>query len=79
MPDFGSHDEGTRVRGNHSSGGTHRCEKTQDHRGKVEALAIGVQCMAEEDRGAVEITHNPEMNRDNRYDLPAIYNNIIIQ
>ncbi len=63
---------------NNSSGRTHRYEETHDHRGKMEALAREVQCMAE-DREAVEIrTYSPEMNRDNRCTTSQPYN-IIIQ
>ena len=47
---------------------------------EVKVLARESNTWQRKIREAVEIrTHKPEMNKDNGYDLPAIYNNILQQ
>ena len=63
---------------NNSSGRTHKYQKTQDHRGRSESTSKKSNTWWRKIREAVEIrTHKPEMKRDNGYDLPVIYNNLL--
>ncbi len=73
MQDEGTHES---ERTNNSSGSEDIPVGMKRHKIKeeeVKILAIESNTWPRKMREAVEITLTPEMNRDNGYDLPAIY------